>query len=96
MSGALLFNYNCQYAWGTEGGNHIFDQVAQRSRKTRLSETDEYILSLIYLVLQARIDENAGAERGFERILLDVLPQAIDSLSVGIVAELVTHIDTAK
>jgi len=96
MAGHLLFNYKTTYAWGTEGGNHIFDQVAQRSRKARLSEIDDYILSLLYLVLQAREDDNPGGERGFERMLLDVLPQVIENLSVGVLSEVFIHIDTTK
>lgn len=81
MSEAMLFNYKGMYAWGTEGGNHLYDQVARRSRKESLSEADDYCLSLLYLILQARADGNSGAERGFEKILNNVLVHDRQTLS---------------
>lgn len=92
MSEAMRFNYKGMYAWGTEGGNHLYDQVARRSRKERLSEADDYCLSLLYLMLQARVDENSGAEQGFEKILNNVLPYMIDRLSVKVLAELTAYV----
>lgn len=92
MSEVMLFNYKGMYAWGTEGGNYLYDQVARRSRKEKLSEADDYCLSLLYLILQARTDENSGAERGFEKILTNVLPYMIDKLSVKLLAELMAHV----
>lgn len=92
MSEVMLFNYKSMYAWGTEGGNYVYDQVARRSRKEKLSEADDYCLSLLYLILQARADENSGAGRGFEKILNNVLPYLIDKLSVKVLAELMAHV----
>lgn len=93
MSEIMLFNYKGMYAWGTEAGNHLFDQVARRSRKEKLSEADDYCLSLLYLILQARADENSGAERGFKKILSSVLPYMTDKISVKVLAELLVHAD---
>lgn len=93
MSEVMLFNYKSMYAWGTEGGTHLFGQVARRSRKEKLSEADDYCLSLLYLILQARADENSFAERQFKKILLDMSPYLIDKISVKVLAELVTHAD---
>jgi hypothetical protein len=92
MSEVMLLNYKGMYAWGTEGGNYLYDQVARRSRKERLSEADDYCLSLLYLILQARADDNSGAERCFERILNNVLPHMIDKLSIKVLAELMAHV----
>lgn len=86
----LLFNYKTTYAWGTKAGNHIFDLVAQNSRKAKLSETDDFILALIYLVRQARADENPGGESGFKTLLLDTAPLVKHKLSAEVMAELMT------
>ena len=43
-------------------------------------------------MLQARVDENSGAEQGFEKILNNVLPYMIDRLSVKVLAELTAYV----
>ena len=73
-TGAFLQNYNHQYAWATEAGNHIFDTVAARSKKENLSQADDFGLSLLYMLQQAQADENPVSVKGFQRILIEVLP----------------------
>lgn len=96
MHRIFRFNYDSQYAWGTPVGNHIFDSVAQRSIKERLGEADDFVLSILYMLIQAREDENTGAASGFEKILLDVLPYMVKFLSLEVGGEVAWHVDTTK
>ena len=43
MDPLLLRNYKSMYAWGTEGGNYIFDQVARRSIDEGLWPVDLHV-----------------------------------------------------
>jgi hypothetical protein len=91
-TGAFLLNYNNQYAWGTEVGNHIFDTVAARSKKEKLSQADDFGLSLLYMLQQAQADESPGSVKGFQRILLEVLPYLRSELSIKVATEITHHL----
>ena len=91
-TGAFLQNYTNQYAWGTDTGNHIFDSVAARSKEEKLSEADDFGLSLLYMMQQAQADESPGSVKGFERILLEVLPYLQPELSVKVASEITRHL----
>lgn len=91
-TGAFLLNYNNQYAWGTEVGNHIFDTVAARSKKEKLSQADDFGLSLLYMLQQAQADESPASVKGFQRILLEVLPYLRSELSIKVSTEITHHL----
>lgn len=92
----LLMHYKSQFAWGTEVGNHVFDTVARRSKKEQLSSTDDFVLSLLYMLKQARSDDNEGGVGMFESLLLEILPHVTDQISVGILSEVILLVDTTK
>ena len=91
-TGAFLQNYNHQYAWATEAGNHIFDTVAARSKKENLSQADDFGLSLLYMLQQAQADENPVSVKGFQRILIEVLPYLEPELSIKVASEIKHHL----
>jgi hypothetical protein len=46
--------YKRDYAWGTATGNRIFDAAASVSRKDRLSNTDDFALTLALFFQEAK------------------------------------------
>ena len=93
MDPLFLRVYNNQYAYGTKVGNHIFDSVAKRSRAERLSEADDFMLSILYLLLQARADGSDGAASRFNQIIVEVFPHIVGSLSTSVTAEILQNMD---
>ncbi len=89
-----LHNYRTMYAWGTEGGNHIFDQVQTRTVQEGLGEADIYILVLIYMALQARVDENDLMVVAFKSIIAATTERIGKHLSIQVLAE-VTALELA-
>ena len=93
MSSVQSFYYKDQFAWGTEVGNHIFDTVAERSRAERLSEADDYALSLLYMLLQAQADDSEGGVAMFKEIFREVWPHISNAVSVAVASEIAMSVD---
>lgn len=87
-----LSNYRTMYAWGTEGGNYIFDQVQKRTAQKGLGEADRYIMALMYMALQARADENELMVVAFKSIIAEAMQRIGKHLSLEVFVE-VSKID---
>lgn len=96
MNSAQLMNYKNMYAWGTEGGNHIFDQVAAIALEDGLGHYDQYLLSLVYMHQQSVVDGNHGATNYFARIIREVLPSISNFVSMRVLSEASAIEDTQE
>jgi hypothetical protein len=89
---SFLKHYKEHYSWGTKNGNIIFDFVARKSRDNQLNEADDYALSLMCMLNEAKAVSDIFAQEKFLGVLMEALPYMAMSLSNSIQAEIYTEL----